>query len=96
MGYPWLRHGRGCGTSVSDTLPAVAARLPLLGMYHTLSHTSCRLMRRAWRQFPSASAWVTVGFASLLLYLTVARKCTDGEYPEFCRLVHMQSNVDWV
>ena len=56
----------------------------------------CRLVRRAWRQFPSASAWVTVGFASLLLYLTVARKCTDGEYPEFCRLVHMQSNVDWV
>lgn len=55
-----------------------------------------RCLRRAWRQFPSASAWVTFGFGSLLLYLTLARKCTDGEWPELCRLAHMHSNVDWV
>ena len=55
----------------------------------------CRCLRRAWNRLPSASAWVTVGFASLLVYLTVARKCNDGSWPAACQAMHFHSDIEW-
>mmetsp|Transcript_16470 Transcript_16470/g.49327 ORF Transcript_16470/g.49327 Transcript_16470/m.49327 type:complete len:505 (+) Transcript_16470:419-1933(+) len=91
------RSGSGGGVPPEDEAAAAAAHASPSPKYSTQAQSQqpgC--LRRCWWRLPSASGLVTVGFASLLLYLTVARKCNDGSWPQACAAMHLHSDVKWV
>lgn len=54
-----------------------------------------QVLEQCRRKLPTASGFVTICFASLLGYLTIARKCDDGCWPAACSALHFKSDKSW-